>query len=355
VSHQPERTEKNCLNCGATVIGRYCHVCGQENVVTKESFWSLTKHFAFDILHFDGKFWHTLKYLFIRPGYVARQYCEGKRNTYLHPIRMYLFTSAIFFLLFFTLKGDVLQIKQNALSKKDRHELAQSLQEELAKKPGDTSLLRQLALLSDTTKDVNIEQLDSTRQFRISIANSGKYRSVADYDSVQNTLPKNDRDGWINRMFTKRGLELRAKYGNNMRQGINLIWTDFLHKLPYMLFLSLPFFALILKLLYLRRKNFFYSDHAVFTLYHYIVSFILLMMMLFIGQLENWTHFSGLAWAVVILFFVWLGYLLIEMKNFYKQGWAKTAIKFLLVDLLGFFVLLILFIAFLLFTIFVLD
>ena len=164
-----------------------------------------------------------------------------------------------------------------------------------------------------------------------------------------------ERDNWINRAFTRRGLELRAKYGNNMKQGINLIWTDFLHKLPYMLFLSLPFFALILKLLYLRRKNFFYSDHAVFTLYHYIVSFILLMMMLFIGQLEDWTHFSGLSWGVLILFFVWLGYLLIEMKNFYKQGWAKTAVKFLLVDLLGFFVVLILFIVFLLFTIFVLD
>src|SRR4029079_5543800 len=99
----------------------------------------------------------------------------------LHPIRMYLFTSAIFFLLFFTLKGDVLQIKQNALSKKDRHELAQTLQEELAKKPGDTSLLRQLALIKDTTRDLTIDQLDSSRQLKISIANSGKYQSVANY------------------------------------------------------------------------------------------------------------------------------------------------------------------------------
>ena len=355
MSHQPERTEKNCLNCGATVFGRYCHVCGQENVVTKESFWSLAKHFAFDILHFDGKFWHTLKYLIVRPGYVARQYCEGKRNSYLHPIRMYLFTSAIFFLLFFALKGEVLQIKQNSLTKKDRTELTETLNEKLLGKPGDTSLLRQLALLNDTTKDVYITQLDSARQFSFSFANSGKYGSLAQYDSAQKALPKEKRDSWINRRLTKRGLELKDKYGNNMREGFNLLWTDFLHKVPYMLFLSLPFFALILKLLYFRRKNFFYSDHAVFTLYHYIISFILLMIMILISQLQNWTGWAGFGWVIIILFFTWMGYLLIEMKSFYKQGWAKTTIKFLIVDLLGFFVILLLFILFLLLSIFVME
>ena len=355
MSHQPERAEKNCLNCGATVIGRYCHICGQENVVTKESFWSLAKHFVFDILHFDGKFWHTLKYLIIRPGYVARQYCEGKRNSYLHPIRMYLFTSAVFFLIFFALKGDVLQIKEDALTKEDRAESAETLNEILSKHPGDTSLLRQIALLNDTSRTVYLNQLDSLRQSGFSLSNSKNYSTLSQYDSMQKALPKEKRDGWIARMFTRRGLELKNKYGNNMKQGISLMWTDFLHKLPYMLFLSLPFFALILKLLYIRRKNFFYSDHAIFTLYHYIASFILLVVMMFIGQLENWTHLPGLGLAVGLLFFVWMGYLLVEMKTFYKQGWAKTTIKFLLADLLGFFVILLLFIAFLLVSIFMLK
>src|SRR5215203_1483352 len=93
VSHQPERKEKDCLNCGATVIGRYCHICGQENVVTKESFWSLTKHFVYDILHFDSKFFDTLKYIFTKPGLVQKEYIKGRRASFLHPIRMYLFTS----------------------------------------------------------------------------------------------------------------------------------------------------------------------------------------------------------------------------------------------------------------------
>jgi hypothetical protein len=350
VSHQPERKEKNCLNCGATVVGRYCHVCGQENIETKESFWSLTKHFVFDILHFDGKFWHTLKYLVIRPGFVARQYCEGKRNSYLHPIRMYLFTSAIFFLLFFALKGSQLQFKESPLSKKDRTELMDTLNRELQKTPGDTSILRQLALVKDTTRDVFLSQFDSARGFSFSMGNSARYQSLDQYNSIQKARPRKERDGWFTQMFTKRGLELKQKYSSNMRQGFNLIWTDFLHKVPYMLFLSLPFFALILKLLYTRRRNFFYSDHAIFTLYHYIASFILLMLMLIFGQLQSWTGFAGLGWLILILFFLWMGYLLIEMKFFYRQSRSKTIIKFLLLDLLAFFVTLFLFIVFLLIT-----
>ncbi len=105
MSHQPERKEKNCLNCGTEVMGRFCHVCGQENIVTHQGFWSLTKHFVYDVLHFDGKFFHTLAYIFTRPGFVARQYAEGKRMSYLDPIRMYLFTSAIFFLVFFSVNS----------------------------------------------------------------------------------------------------------------------------------------------------------------------------------------------------------------------------------------------------------
>jgi hypothetical protein len=346
VSHQRERKEKNCLNCGAIVIGRYCHVCGQENVETRESFWSLAKHFVFDILHFDGKFWHTLKYLIIRPGFVARQYCEGKRNSYLHPIRMYLFTSAIFFLLFFALKANQLLIKQNPLSKAERIELMDSLNRELGNNPGDTSILRQLGLLENTARDVYPTELDTSGYFNFSMANSGKYRSLEQYDSVQQSLPKEKRDSWIIRTLTKRGLELKQKYGNDMRQGVNLILSDFLHKLPYMLFLSLPFFALILKLLYVRRKNFYYSDHAVFTLYHYIFSFILLMAIMGVGQLSDWTGIS-LGWVILLLFLVWIGYLLIAVKNFYRQGWCKTIVKFFILDFLGFFVVLFLFLVFL--------
>ena len=115
MSHTPERAEKTCLNCGTTVVGRFCHVCGQENVEPKESFWHLVTHFFNDITHFDGKFFITLKDLAFKPGFLSKEYMIGRRASYLNPIRMYVFTSAIFFLVFFSFFQDKDSIKIDAL------------------------------------------------------------------------------------------------------------------------------------------------------------------------------------------------------------------------------------------------
>ncbi|HRO42917.1 MAG TPA: DUF3667 domain-containing protein [Flavipsychrobacter sp.] len=103
VSHQHERKEKICLNCNAGLIGRYCHSCGQENIEPKESVWHLFVHFFNDITHFDGKFFHSIKLLISKPGFLSEEYMKGRRADYLNPIRMYLFISFAFFFLQFSL------------------------------------------------------------------------------------------------------------------------------------------------------------------------------------------------------------------------------------------------------------
>jgi hypothetical protein len=104
VSHLKERKEKNCLNCQSEVVGRYCHQCGQENLEPKETVWHLVQHFFNDITHFDGKFFETVKLLLRRPGFLSVEYMRGRRMAYLNPIRMYVFTSAIFFIILFSMK-----------------------------------------------------------------------------------------------------------------------------------------------------------------------------------------------------------------------------------------------------------
>lgn len=350
MSHQPERKEKNCLNCGTHVLGRFCHACGQENVVTHQKFWSLAKHFIFDILHFDGKFFHTLYYIFTRPGHVSRQYVEGKRMSYLDPIRMYLFTSALFFLIFFSLNKFELKSgsETGQMTNQDRVELANDIQKKLNKHPGDTVLLRSSAALKDTTKPVNLDSLE----WDGNALNFGdrKYASVAEYDSIQAALTGSERDGWIQRNLTKQSIKVRKKYGRSNE--VNVFFESFLHKLPYLLFISLPFFALILKLLYRRRKNFYYSDHAVFTLYHYIFSFILLLLVFGASGLQSWSGWSVFGFLLSILLLAWPVYLYIEMKRFYGQGQAKTLGKFLLLNLAGAILLVLLFVLFLVFSIF---
>ncbi|WP_162944717.1 DUF3667 domain-containing protein [Flavisolibacter nicotianae] len=339
------------MNCGTQVHGRFCHVCGQENVVTHQKFWSLAKHFIFDILHFDGKFFHTLLFIFTRPGFVAKQYVQGKRISYLDPIRMYLFTSALFFLVFFSAKAFRInpENKSGRLSGEDRQEMIAAFQKKLAKHPGDPVLLKSMAMLQDTTIAVNLDSLDRD-QNAIDFTDR-KYTSVVAYDSIQATLAKGQRDGWMKRSLVKQAIKVNGKYGNGTEM-VNVYIETFLHKLPYLLFLSLPFFALILKLLYSRRKNFYYSDHAVFTLYHYIFSFILLLLVFGSSRLQEWSHWSVFGWLTSALLLAWPVYLFLEMRRFYQQGRARTLGKFLLLNIAGSIILVLLFIIFLVLSIF---
>ncbi len=97
-----------------------------------------------------------------------------------------------------------------------------------------------------------------------------KYRTVAEYDSVQNTLPSKMRDGWLTRKMNIRAIELDVKYKDDITG--NRIATDFAKSFndnfSKVLFCLLPIFALFLKALYF-RKDFYYSEHLIFTLFYY--------------------------------------------------------------------------------------
>jgi len=353
VSHAPERKEKNCLNCGATVMGRFCHVCGQENIIPKESFGSLVIHFFYDITHFDGKFFHTAKDLFLKPGFLSKEYLSGKRASYLNPVRMYVFTSAIFFLIFFMVVDpkNLVHVNSNVpLNNKARVELMEDLEKEFKKSKADTTILfKKLARLKDTTQPVSFASLDSLEK-KDSLSNEPK--TFSEYDSLQRTLPSVKRDGWFSRAIAK-----KFKYNKELQENPTSMleqWTElFLHKLPYLLFVSLPLFALILKLLNVRRsKQFYYADHAIFSIHHYIFSFILLLVLFLVVTIYNRTGWGVVKFIEVILFIIWPVYLYIAMLKFYRQGWFKTFIKFILLNMFGFFSLLILFILFFVITIF---
>lgn len=353
MSHAPERKEKNCLNCGATVIGRFCHVCGQENIVPKESFGSLVIHFFYDITHFDGKFFHSLKYLLFRPGFLSKEYISGRRAGHLNPVRMYVFTSAIFFLIFFMVVNpkNIIHINSNTpLNDKARLELIADLEKEYKKSGADTTvLLKKIDRLKNITMPTSFSTLDSLEK-NDSLKKTPK--TFAEYDSVQRSLPPDKRDGWFSRRIAK-----KFKYNEELQNnpsGMLAEWVElFLHKLPYLLFISLPVFALILKLLNIRRsREFYYADHAIFSIYHYIFSFILLLILFLVSMLSNKTGWTIFRVIIIILLIVWPVYLYAAMLNFYRQGWFKTFVKFTLLNMFGFLSLLILFVLFFLVTIF---
>lgn len=91
----------HCKNCGTELKGMYCHNCGQYALDTEQPFWKYVKQYFENVYQFDSKVWQTMYNLFAHPGLLTNEFNAGKINSYVHPFRLYMFISVIFFTLFF--------------------------------------------------------------------------------------------------------------------------------------------------------------------------------------------------------------------------------------------------------------
>lgn len=318
MSHLKERTEKNCLNCGTEVAGRFCQQCGQENVEVKESFLHLIMHFIEDVTHFDGKLWKTLKLLLLKPGSLTKLYMEGKRASYIHPIRMYLFVSAVFFLFMFT--GDV----------PDRPEGVSAS----ANAPQD--------FVSGFDKGFN---LDINKD-------SNDYKTVAAYNAAQQKLPISKRDKWLDATIKKKGIELNEKYqGDKFKIGKALI-EKFEHYFSRMLYISLPLFAFFIWVLYRRNRNHFFVDHVIFSIHIYCAFYIILFIVNIITGIKDFFTNETFSLIGIIASFVLFYYLYKSLRNHFGQSIRKTLLKFFILNILTMFMMGVLMLVFFMFSLF---
>jgi hypothetical protein len=170
---------------------RFCTHCGQENLEPKESVGHLVRHFFEDITHFDGKFFVTLKDLIVRPGFLTREYVAGKRMTYLNPIRMYIFISAIFFIALFASKEEpapqpedyshAVNVFRQQMADSLRSAKADSLQRLF--NGGLASRLDTLKTAKDTGEALGLKY-GTSGNVEIDITEN-KYHTLREYDSVQ--------------------------------------------------------------------------------------------------------------------------------------------------------------------------
>jgi hypothetical protein len=96
ISPDGHTTERNCLNCGAALVGDYCHGCGQRGHVHR-SLGAFGHDLLHGVFHFEGKIWRTLPLLAWRPGELTRRYIEGQRATFVSPIALFLFCVFLMF------------------------------------------------------------------------------------------------------------------------------------------------------------------------------------------------------------------------------------------------------------------
>jgi hypothetical protein len=318
MSHLKERIEKDCLNCGTEVAGRFCQQCGQENVEVKESFFQLLRHFVEDLTHFDGKLWKTVKLLLFKPGSLTKLYIDGKRASYIHPIRMYIFVSAVFFLFMFT--GEVPEKPEKIGTKATQaKDFASGFQEGL---------------------DIDLDE------------DSVKYKTIAEYNAAQQKLPDSQRDNYLDAVIKKKGIEINEKYkGDRLKIGKALI-EKFEHNFSKMLYISLPIFAFFIWVLYRRNKNHYFVDHVIFSIHIYCAFYIIL----FIAQMVSIvnTFFTDQASGIItfIIPFTLFFYLYKSLKNHFNQSRKKTLLKFFILNILTILLMGVLMVVFFMFSLF---
>ena len=346
MSHLKERKEKQCLNCNAITYGRFCQVCGQENVEPKETFLHLLRHFIEDITHFDGKFFDTLKYLLLRPGFLAYEYMRGRRNSYLNPIRMYIFTSAIFFLIYFSVNKNEAHsntIKQHSVKEVGgvkgsiTTDIKKGIQEGISKTyPVNDSLSHIVNVLSDslskTTDSVKREKL--TKDIRV----IKRLQKISNKISGKNEDDIDENDTSKAQLTKSKLKENDESWGNEFIKKIFPSKEEFQHKIPQVMFVTLPLMALILQLLYGRLKYFFYVNHIIFIINLYIGVYLIILLEMGFSYLDKISHVGLFGFVASILSLGTFFYTYKSLRNFYLQGRVKTIIKCLLLFTLFFII-----------------
>lgn len=311
------RHDKTCLNCGHLVEERFCTHCGQENLQPKESIGHIIGHFFADITHFDSKLFITLKDLILRPGFLTKEYVAGRRMSYLNPIRMYIFISAIFFLAVFAGKHE--HKEEQKEDRRAANGYLQHLADSLRAATSDSTRSaynRQLAARLDTTKEnLKGESLFLKMGIGEVIIDMTEYRynSVREFDSVQATLPDSSKEQGLMPWVLRHNILQKLRHGTPKIH----LEIDISHDIPKLMFILLPLFALYVRLFY-SRKKYFYVNHAIFSVHFHSFVFLLFLFSSLVARLipGEWTEII-IAVASLIVSFV---YLVAALHGMYGQS-----------------------------------
>lgn len=398
------RKSDNCLNCGTPIKDHnYCYQCGQINTHKQVSLTEILKDLLGDYFTFDSKFFKSFVPLIKMPGHLTNEYVTGRRHSYILPMRLFIFTSALFFFVF-SISSETIS-SGSFLNEKPVYLPADSLELVFEKYENQISPEVKYGILGELDDKYNFVFKDSSDiererdSVRILIKNLGPEVPVAereefigklfgnfniykaelrskDYEeykkgidkldpyvnneikkvlkteeailefinqypalkevNVENRLVKSlyskyfitkiknsnirimysdvDEDTTQTGFFHK--INENAKRLSRSNNSTSVFSREALNNLPKLVFLLLPMFALILKLVYVRSKI-YYINHLVFALHIHTVFFIFALLPLF------WTEWYTIALTAVL---IW-AYYYRALMNVYRQGWFKTFIK----------------------------
>ncbi|TWX51672.1 DUF3667 domain-containing protein [Colwellia hornerae] len=379
----------HCDNCHQPLNGPFCAQCGQQAESTLKYFWVVILHLLDDIFSFDSRAVRTILPLVTRPGFLTNEYIAGKRVHYVPPLRLYLFVSIVFFI---TLKFFVLADSNKILTVSDNQTSITQIKDQLVLleknklKAMDASPINTVDLLvitksitkfetflKDINKDYSIEinrpLVDMTKElvdleleqfkdeqplsghkkerYDLLTSNITKFKNGETLDKVDKafTTIGNNVDGSLSFDFLSEdsNKKLNAFAESLIKKAEKAFHSDtaplvqeVIGKLPQLMFVLLPIFAVLLKIMFMFSKR-LYMEHLTVALHsHSFIFFTILLVEL----LDVFAGYSETALPVITgaiefaskALLTWIPiYLFIMQKRVYKQGYFFTFIKYSLI------------------------
>lgn len=273
-SEAPAASAAICANCAAALAGPYCSQCGQRHEHAIHSFWHFMREGFEDLTHADSRLWRTLGALAWRPGFLTREFLDGRRVRYLPPVRLYLVLSVAFFL------------------------IAGILSRHLGSHP------------------VQLVEVNSSG----AISSHRVATSTALAHQVCTQVAQGTILGWLGPRFEPSCEASIENGGRNISEAL-------LHDVPRAMFLFLPLLGLVMKGLYRRRR---YVEHLLFFLHDHALIFLVLAVYALAGLVLPVAVMSVLGealWIYVALYFF------VSMLRVYGEGWLTTAGKLVALSL----------------------
>lgn len=323
--HMPRKKVKQhvCANCNFQFSAgiehtNFCPNCGQENHNPRFPL----VHYGYELLegflHFDTKFFYSLKVLLFKPGKITFDYIKNIRGRYTPPFRMFIFMS-IFGLL-------MMGIYETHLLKKGLF--------------GETNIAEKknitIGEIFDKSED-SIEDHILAAPFTWIMKNPATTNAALRFlkktpsDSIGDWLIKNGyQNNIVSRSFAL-NKKIRISRQMTVPEAVTMVTGIF----KWLFLVMIPVNAIICFFIFYRRSLFFY-DSMLFSLHFscfFLVIFsLLLSASMFIEPLSTTAFYiSGLV-VFLLLFF----YLYISMKKIFSFNWLSTLIRMVITCLLSF-------------------
>lgn len=323
ISH-PKYRSKTCLNCNhpLDVSDKYCSNCGQVNSNKRLSLSDFINEFLANFYAYDSKIRNTIISFIKKPGQAGLEFIQGKRQTYVNPFRFYLSISIIYFIFL----GFEMKIESFEHSNSDSF-----IDSKMDAKLIEEQKLDSLRIDSLRAKAKFFTEKELAKKNAV-IAMFEKMNTFSDFNEINKNMSIEEaldslkfKKSKINIFFYKKAIDGNEIFGGKKDKKI-MFMNYFMSNLPFILFVSLPFFTSAFSILYIRKKM-YYAEHMVFMFSMMSFVFFILTIEKIQSYLLNLDIWGIISLGMILYFYK-------SLRNFYQQSRLKTMLKFVLLTMI---------------------